>query len=118
AVPVRRGDGAGGGDAGRGVPHAAAGGPVAGAGAPARWRACAWARCAVVVRGLSCLGLWVVLPLASVFAQALDKGVGEYLGRLWAEETRQAIGLTLLTAAIVVPLNTVFGVAGGWVIAK
>ena len=64
------------------------------------------------------LGVVVVLPLGSVFAQALEKGLGEYVSKLWQEETRQAIGLTLLTAAIVVPLNTVFGVAAAWLIAK
>jgi sulfate transport system permease protein len=68
--------------------------------------------------GLAFLLVVVVLPLGSVFAQALEQGLGAYLGKLWVEETRQAIGLTLLTAAIVVPLNTVFGVAAAWLIAK
>jgi sulfate transport system permease protein len=68
--------------------------------------------------GLLFLGGVVVLPLASVFAQAFEKGVGEYLSRLWNEETRAAIKLTLLTAAIVVPFNTVFGVAAAWLIAR
>jgi sulfate transport system permease protein len=60
----------------------------------------------------------VVLPLASVFAQAFEKGVGEYFSKLWNEETRAAIKLTLITAAVVVPLNTVFGVAAAWLIAR
>src|SRR4051812_7523951 len=68
--------------------------------------------------GLLFLGGVVVLPLASVFAQAFEKGVGEYVSRLWNEETRAAIKLTLLTAAIVVPFNTVFGVAAAWLIAR
>jgi sulfate transport system permease protein len=78
----------------------------------------AYVRAILIGLGLVFLGLVVVLPLASVFAQALEKGVGEYVSKLLAEETRQAIGLTLLTAAIVVPLNTVFGVAAAWLIAK
>jgi sulfate/thiosulfate transport system permease protein len=78
----------------------------------------AWVRYGLITLSLLFLGLVVVLPLGSVFAQALDKGVGEYLSRLWQEETRQAIALTLLTAALVVPLNTVFGVAAAWLIAK
>jgi sulfate/thiosulfate transport system permease protein len=78
----------------------------------------AYVRWSLIGMGLLFLGVVVVLPLGSVFAQALEKGVGEYLSKLWQEETRQAIGLTLLTAAIVVPLNTVFGVAAAWLIAK
>ena len=78
----------------------------------------AYVRWTLIGLGLLFLGVVVMLPLGSVFAQALEKGVGEYLTRLWQEETRQAIGLTLLTAAIVVPLNTVFGVAAAWLVAK
>ncbi len=75
-------------------------------------------RATLIVLGLAFLGLVVVLPLGSVFAQALDKGVAEYLRKLAVDETWAAIKLTLLTAAIVVPLNTVFGVAAAWLIAK
>jgi sulfate transport system permease protein len=78
----------------------------------------AYVRWTLIGLALLFLGVVVLLPLGSVFAQALEKGVGEYLSRLWQEETRQAIGLTLLTAAIVVPLNTVFGVAAAWLVAK
>jgi sulfate transport system permease protein len=60
----------------------------------------------------------VVLPLVAVFAQAFDKGVGAYLAALTQPETAAAIKLTLITAAIAVPLNTVFGVAAAWAIAK
>jgi sulfate transport system permease protein len=75
-------------------------------------------RYALIGLGLLFLGGVVVLPLASVFAQAFEKGVGEYLGKLWNEETRAAIKLTLLTAAVVVPCNTVFGVAAAWLISR
>ena len=78
----------------------------------------AYVRWLLIGLGLLFLGVVVLLPLGSVFAQALEKGLGEYLSKLWQEETRQAIGLTLLTAAIVVPLNTVFGVAAAWLVAK
>jgi sulfate transport system permease protein len=78
----------------------------------------AYVRWLLIGLALLFLGVVVLLPLGSVFAQALEKGLGEYLSRLWQEETRQAIGLTLLTAAIVVPLNTVFGVAAAWLLAK
>jgi sulfate/thiosulfate transport system permease protein len=78
----------------------------------------AYVRYLLIAAGLLFLTLVVVLPLASVFAQALERGVGEYLSKLWQEETWAAIKLTLLTAAIVVPLNTVFGVAAAWLLAK
>jgi sulfate/thiosulfate transport system permease protein len=78
----------------------------------------AYVRYLLIAAGLLFLTLVVVLPLGSVFAQAFQQGVGAYLSRLWNEETWAAIKLTLLTAAIVVPLNTVFGVAAAWLIAK
>ncbi|HXU82886.1 MAG TPA: sulfate ABC transporter permease subunit CysW [Polyangia bacterium] len=77
-----------------------------------------WVRYTLIGLGLLFLGGVVVLPLASVFAQAFEKGVGEYLSKLWNEETRAAIKLTLLTALVVVPCNTVFGVAAAWLIAR
>jgi len=64
------------------------------------------------------LGLFLVLPLAAVFAQALENGVGAYWAALVDPDARSAIGLTMLTAAIVLPLNVVFGVAAAWAIAK
>jgi sulfate transport system permease protein len=73
-------------------------------------------RVALILLGLLFLGVVVVLPLGSVFAQALEKGVGVYLQKLTSEETLAAIRLTLLTAAIVVPANTIFGVAAAWLL--
>jgi sulfate/thiosulfate transport system permease protein len=78
----------------------------------------AYVRALLIAAGMLFLTLVVVLPLVSVFAQAFERGVVAYLQKLWQEETRDAIRLTLLTAAIVVPLNTVFGVAAAWLIAK
>jgi sulfate transport system permease protein len=60
----------------------------------------------------------VVLPLVAVFTQAFGKGIGGYFAALAQPETAAAIKLTLLTAVIAVPLNTVFGVTAAWVIAK
>jgi sulfate transport system permease protein len=77
-----------------------------------------WVRYTLIGLGLLFLAGVVVLPLASVFAQAFEKGAGEYFSRLWNEETRSAIKLTLITAAVVVPCNTVFGVAAAWLIAR
>ena len=67
---------------------------------------------------LAFLLLFLVLPLAAVFAEALRKGFDAYLAALAEPDAWSAIRLTLLTAAIAVPLNLVFGVAAAWCIAK
>jgi sulfate transport system permease protein len=74
----------------------------------------------VVLIGLALvfMGLFLVLPLAAVFTEALRKGLGAYLSALQDEDAWSAIRLTLITAAIAVPLNLVFGVAAAWAIAK
>lgn len=64
------------------------------------------------------LGLFLILPLAVVFTQALERGLGGYFEALRDPDALAAIRLTLLTAAIVVPLNLVFGIAAAWAIAK
>ena len=64
------------------------------------------------------LGLFLVVPLIAVFYQALSKGLGFYLDALVDPDAVSAIKLTLLTAAIAVPLNLVFGLAASWCIAK
>ncbi len=78
----------------------------------------------LVVRGLLIavaalfLTLFLFLPLATVFGQAFERGVGAYFAALREPDALAAIRLTLITAAIVVPLNVVFGVAMAWAIAK
>jgi sulfate transport system permease protein len=67
---------------------------------------------------LAFLLLFLVLPLAAVFTEALSKGFGAYLEALKEPDAWSAIRLTLVTAAIAVPLNLVFGVAAAWCIAK
>jgi sulfate transport system permease protein len=57
-------------------------------------------------------------PLATVFVMALEKGLSAYLESFADPDTLSAIRLTLTTAAIVVPVNTVFGLAASWAIAK
>jgi sulfate transport system permease protein len=64
------------------------------------------------------LGVFLLLPLIIVFVQALSHGLATFFGALADSDTKAAIRLTLLTAAIAVPLNTVFGVAAAWAIAK
>jgi sulfate transport system permease protein len=64
------------------------------------------------------LGLFLFLPLISVFVQAFAKGIGFYLRTLSDPMAWSAIKLTLIAAGISVPLNCVFGVAAAWAIAK
>ena len=64
------------------------------------------------------LGVFLFVPLAAVFSQALEKGFGAYLAALREPDALAAIRLTLLTAAIAVPLNLVFGVTAAWAVAK
>lgn len=67
---------------------------------------------------LAFLGLFLVLPLALVFARAFEGGVTAWWAALRDPVARASVRLTLLTTAIVVPLNVVFGVAAAWVIAR
>lgn len=78
----------------------------------------AWIRRTLIALALGFLLLFLVLPLAAVFTEALRKGLGAYLEGLKEPDAWSAIKLTLLTAAIAVPLNLVFGVAAAWCIAK
>jgi len=62
--------------------------------------------------------LFLVLPLVIVFYEALQDGIEMYLASIAEPDAQAAIALTLLTAAIAVPFNLVFGVAASWAIAK
>ena len=64
------------------------------------------------------LALFLLLPLAAVFSQAFDKGLSVYLDALKEPDTLSSIKLTLITAAVTVPLNLFFGVTAAWAIAK
>jgi sulfate transport system permease protein len=76
------------------------------------------ARVALIGVSIAFLGLLLAAPLGAVLAQALAKGWQTYLESFADPDTRAAIRLTLLTAAIVVPINTVFGICASWAIAK
>lgn len=77
-----------------------------------------WVRNTLIGVALVFVLLFLVLPLAAVFTEALRKGFGAYLEALREPDAWAAIRLTLITAAIAVPLNLVFGVAAAWCIAK
>ena len=72
----------------------------------------------VITISLTFLGALLAAPLAAVFATAIEKGWTAYFSSFADPDTRAAIRLTLMTAAIVVPLNTVFGITAAWCIAK
>jgi sulfate/thiosulfate transport system permease protein len=64
------------------------------------------------------LGLFLVAPLASVWGEALAGGLAPFLAAIMTPDALAAIRLTLLVAAIVVPVNAIFGLAAAWAIAK
>jgi sulfate transport system permease protein len=64
------------------------------------------------------VGLFLVMPLAVVFDEALKKGLAPALATIGDEDTLAAIKLSLTAAAIAVPLNTVFSISAAWAIAK
>jgi sulfate/thiosulfate transport system permease protein len=75
-------------------------------------------RVIIIAAAVIFLTVFVVLPLAVVFAQAFSKGISTYLAALSEPEALSAIRLTLLVAAISVGTNLVFGVIAAWAIAK
>nr|WP_198419780.1 sulfate ABC transporter permease subunit CysW [Geomonas edaphica] len=77
-----------------------------------------WVRYLLVTAALAFLALFLLMPLAAVFVQALDKGWEAYLEALKEPDTISAIRLTLITAAVCVPLNLFFGIVASWAIAK
>src|SRR5438876_8800427 len=71
-------------------------------------------RLVLIAAAASFLVVFLVVPLAVVFGEALAKGLAPYLAALPAPDARAAVRLTLLVAAIAVPLNTAFGIAAAW----
>ncbi len=78
--------------------------------APARWT--------LIAVTVGFLGLFLLAPLAVVAVEASRKGLDGYLAALAEPDARAAIGLTVLIAALVVPLNTAFGLCAAWAISK
>jgi sulfate transport system permease protein len=76
------------------------------------------ARLALTGTAVAFLGLFLVMPLAAVFAEALRKGFGPYFESFSDPDALAAIRLTLTVAAIAVPLNLVFGIAAAWAVTK
>ena len=90
--------------------------------APRRIRAATtetpWVRVLLIGLALAFMTLFLFVPLVTVFCEALKKGWDVYLGAIVEPDALSAIQLSLLAAAISVPLNLVFGLAAAWAIAK
>jgi sulfate transport system permease protein len=78
----------------------------------------AWVRYTLLTLAFAFLALFLGVPLAAVFAEALRGGWEAYFNGLLDPEARSAVTLTLAVAAIAVPLNVAFGIAASWAIAK
>ena len=85
---------------------------------PAATQEPTWVRLLLIAIALGFAFLFLLVPLAVVFTEALKKGWDTYLLAITEEDAWHAIKLTLLTASIAVPANLVFGVAASWAIAK
>ena len=74
------------------------------------------ARWALILAAMGVVIIMLVLPLVVIFAGALSEGWVAYRSAIVDPETWEAIKLTLLTAGIAVPLNTLFGIAAAWLV--
>jgi sulfate transport system permease protein len=88
------------------------------AGAPALLDESRWVRAALVAGALLFLGLFLALPLIAVFVEAFRKGWAAYGAALAEPDALAAMRLTLLVAAIAVPVNAIIGLAASWAVAK
>ena len=77
-----------------------------------------WVRWSLIATTLLFLSLFLFMPLAAVFTEALRKGFDTYISALADTDALSAMKLTFIAALIAVPLNLVFGVAAAWAIAK
>jgi sulfate transport system permease protein len=77
-----------------------------------------WVRAILILTALAFLAFFLLLPLAAVFVEAFRQGAGAYLAAIVEPDAIAAIKLTLLVAAIAVPVNLVFGVIAAWTITK
>lgn len=77
-----------------------------------------WIKALVLTVGAIFLALVLVLPMVAVFVEALRRGLGPALEAIQNPDAISAIKLTLITAAITVPFNAVFGVCAAWAVAK
>jgi sulfate/thiosulfate transport system permease protein len=72
----------------------------------------------LILTALLFLGVFLILPLAAVFVQAFEKGFDAFVNAVKEPDALSSIKLTLITAAVSVPLNLLFGIAAAWAIAR
>lgn len=77
-----------------------------------------WVRWSLIGLAVAFLGLFLLVPLAAVFTEALRKGWGVYLAAITEADALSAMKLTLIASLVSVPLNLVFGVAAAWAITR
>ena len=77
-----------------------------------------WLKIVLIAASLGFIGFMLVLPLVSVFVEALAKGFAPYFAAIADPDAISAIKLTLLVAGIAVPCNLLFGLCAAWAIAK
>ncbi len=75
-------------------------------------------RALLIGTAITFLALFLFLPLILVFTYAFGQGIGVYLASFNTSDARSAIRLTLIAAAVAVPLNTAFGLAASWAITR
>ena len=75
-------------------------------------------RAVLVALALAAVGLFLLVPLAAVFVEAFRNGAGAWLAAVAEPDARHALKLTLLVAAVAVPVNAFFGLAAGWALGK
>lgn len=77
-----------------------------------------WVRWSLVSIAICFIGLFICLPLGLVIVKAFSKGLEAYWAALSDPDTLAALRLTLLTALVTVPLNTIFGLAAAWAVTR
>ncbi|KMK76506.1 sulfate ABC transporter permease subunit CysW [Alkalihalobacillus pseudalcaliphilus] len=77
-----------------------------------------WVKWTFISIAILFLILFLVLPLVAIFYKAFEQGIATYLASITEPDALSAIRLTLLVAIIVVPLNTIFGIAAAWLVSK
>lgn len=77
-----------------------------------------WVRVLLITIAFAFLALFLILPLIAVFAEAFSKGLGLYFAAITEPDAWHAVKLTLLAAAVSVPLNVIFGLSAAWAITK
>lgn len=77
-----------------------------------------WIKIILITTAILYLFLLLFVPLIAIFVKAFEQGAGVYVAAITESDALSAIRLTLLTALIVVPLNTLFGIAAAWAVTK